>query len=158
MCSTPDQLLRALEALDGDVVVEARIRGRELACGVLETASGRAEALPITELIPGEGHDFFDFDAKYTPGRTREVTPAEVDDAVRDRVQAAAVRAHRVLGCRHLSRTDFMVSDGDVFLLETNTVPGMTSTSLVPQAAAAHGLPFSGLVHRLIELAETSPT
>jgi D-alanine-D-alanine ligase len=152
------ELAAALEAVgEGEALVEARVVGRELTCGVLENEQGEPRALPVTELIPKSGHAFFDFDAKYTPGEADEVTPAQIDDALRERLQVLAVKAHRALGCRHLSRTDFMVrADGAVFLLETNTIPGMTKTSLVPQAAAVAGLTFEALVERLVHLARIS--
>lgn len=156
MVKTADELTRALEEMgEVEALVEPRIEGRELTCGVLESPEGEPAPLPVTELIPSDRHAFFDFEAKYTPGETNEVTPAEIDDGLRDRIQALAVRAHRTLGCRHLSRTDFMVrTDGAIFLLETNTIPGMTPTSLVPQAAAVAGLSFETLVGRLVELAQ----
>ena len=153
-CRSDEELSVALASVgDGEALVEARIEGRELTCGVLESEAGVPEALPVTELIPNERHAFFDFDAKYTPGETNEVTPAEITERQRVQTQALAVRAHRALGCRHLSRTDCMMTpDGELFLLETNTIPGLTPTSLVPQAAAAAGLDFAALIDRLVQL------
>ncbi len=137
---------------DSQVMVEEFIKGREITVGVL----GNAEliALPLVEVIPDSRYDFFDYEAKYTPGATREVCPAEVDDTIRDTAQDYGIRAHKALQLRGCSRTDMIVrEDGEIFLLETNTIPGMTPTSLLPQAAAQAGLDFPTLLDRLIELA-----
>lgn len=143
-----DHLSRGLE-----VVVEEVIRGRELTCGVLDHPDG-PRPLPVTAIVPSAEHAFFDYVAKYTPGATDEITPAPIPDALRDEVQRLAVAAHRALGCRDLSRTDVMVSqDGSPLLLETNTLPGFTETSLLPQAAIAAGMSFGGLVDHLLERA-----
>lgn len=143
----------ALAVLEGEALVERRIRGREFTCGILEALDGTAKPLPVTEMITEATARFFDFEAKYS-GRTQEVTPAEISEDLRDRIQALALEAHRVLGCRHLSRTDVMQDEtGALHLLETNTLPGMTKGSLVPQAAAAAGMSFPALVDRLVQLA-----
>jgi len=153
LADDPEAVRIALAELEGEALVERRIRGREFTCGILETLDGTPEPLPVTEMITEATARFFDFEAKYS-GRTQEVTPAEIPDALRDRIQALAIQAHRVLGCRHLSRTDVMQdATGALHLLETNTLPGMTKGSLVPQAAAAAGLSFPALVDRLVQLA-----
>lgn len=148
---------KARAAAGVDVVIERRIQGREFTCAVLEhpTDGGvAARALPVTEIVPAEGHDFFDLAAKYTPGLADEQTPAAIDDGLRDAIQAAAVAAHEGIGCRDLSRTDFLVDEaGDFYLIETNSLPGMTGTSLFPQAAAAAGMDFPALLAHLIGLA-----
>lgn len=136
-----------------EVLIESRILGREFTCAVLEDEAGVPRPLPVTELIPTEKFRFFDFEAKYTPGATREVTPAEIEEDLRDRIQALAVAAHRALGCRDVSRTDFMLAPEGPLLLETNTVPGMTATSLLPQAAEAAGVSFQALVRKLVDKA-----
>ncbi len=136
---------------DRAVMVERYIRGRELTVGVL--GNRELTALPVIEIIPGEGFSFFDYEAKYRPGATEEICPAAIADTLRRQVQEYAVRAHRALHLRGYSRTDFVVAEDDsVYLLETNTIPGMTETSLLPQAAQAHGLSFSALLEKLIEL------
>jgi len=139
------------------VMVEQYIQGRELTVGVLGNAS--PEALPLVEIIPDAKFEFFDYEAKYQPGASREVCPAEVSDAVRRKAQDYAVRAHRCLQLRGYSRTDMILAadEDQVYLLETNTIPGMTPTSLLPQAAAAAGYSFSALLDRLIELALEKP-
>lgn len=152
------QLPSAIEsalALDHRVLIEEYIKGRELTCAVLEDGNGETTALPVTEIIPLESHDFFNFDAKYTEGHAREVTPAALDSVIYEKAQAIAVAAHEVLGCRGYSRTDMIWTphNNDVYILELNTLPGLTATSLLPQAARAHGMAFTELVHHMIQVA-----
>ncbi len=136
---------------DSEVMVEQYIRGKELTVGVL--GNDDPVALPVIEIVPGGDFSFFDYTAKYQPGATREICPAAISEELRQRVQEYAVSAHQILQLRGYSRTDFVVGEGeDVYLLETNTIPGMTATSLFPQAAAAYGLSFPALLERLIEL------
>jgi D-alanine-D-alanine ligase len=127
------------------VLLERAIDGRELAVSILGD-----EALPIVEAIP-IGEDFYDFEARYEIGRTEFVCPAELDAEVTARAQALALEVHRRLGCRDLSRVDLMLDgDGEPWVLEANTVPGMTETSLLPQAADAAGIDFDELVGRIL--------
>ncbi len=150
-----EELAPALQlafAHDDQVMVEAYIQGRELTVAVLGNED--LQALPLIEIIPDSRYAFFNYEAKYQPGATREVCPAEVEEAIRVQAQEYALRAHRCLGLRGYSRTDMMLtSDHKLYLLETNTIPGMTPTSLFPQAAAAAGYPFPALLDKLIELA-----
>ncbi len=151
---TIEELERGLTAAfrhDHRVLVEEFIKGVEVTGGVL----GNAEltALPLVEVIPSDQYAFFDYEAKYKPGASREVCPARVDEATTKRAQEIALTAHRALHCRGYSRTDMIIRDGDIYVLETNTIPGMTATSLFPQAARAYGLEFPQLLDRLIELA-----
>jgi len=146
-------LMDALETAwrhDDAVVVESFIRGIELTCGVL--GNDELRALPVVEIMPGEGHEFFDFQAKYTPGASREICPAGIDDALTEKVQTYAKMAHRALFCRGYSRTDMILSGRDIYVLETNTIPGMTPTSLFPLAARTAGISFSELLDTLIDL------
>lgn len=136
--------LTSVWALDEFALVEHFARGREVTCGVLEMPEARA--LPPTEIL--SPHDpFYTYQARYAPGRSVHVCPAQLRAGVTERVQQVAVAAHLALGCRDLSRVDFIVGDGDatdaVTLLEVNTLPGMTATSLYPEAARAEGLPMS---------------
>jgi D-alanine-D-alanine ligase len=127
------------------VLLEQAIEGRELAVSILGD-----EPLPIVEAIP-IGEDFYDFEARYEIGRTEFVCPADLDDEATARVQALALEVHRLLGCRSLSRVDLMLDgDGRPWVLEVNTVPGMTETSLLPQAADAAGIDFDELVGRIL--------
>jgi D-alanine-D-alanine ligase len=128
------------------VLLERAIEGRELAVSILGD-----EALPIVEAIP-VGEDFYDFEARYEIGRTEFVCPADLDVSAAERVQALALEVHALLGCRGLSRVDFMLdAAGEPSVLEINTVPGMTETSLLPQAADAAGIGFDELVARILE-------
>jgi D-alanine-D-alanine ligase len=130
------------------VLLERAVGGRELAVSILAD-----EALPIVEAIPPE-EDFYDFEARYEIGRTEFVCPADLGDDVTARVQTLAVDVHRLLGCRGLSRVDLMLDrDGSPWVLEVNTVPGMTETSLLPQAADAAGIDFDDLVARILAAA-----
>ena len=132
-------------------MVEQFISGREITAGVLGNAD--PVALPLIEIIPGEGYTFFDYDAKYKPGASKEICPAPIDPDLALKAQKYGVEAHKALQLRGYSRTDMIPTrDGEFYLLETNTIPGMTPTSLFPQAAAEHGLDFPILLERLIEL------
>jgi D-alanine-D-alanine ligase len=135
---------------DDTVLLEAFIRGREITGSVIGNAD--LEALPLIEIIPTTGHDFFDYRAKYVVGETQEICPAPLAPDVTAEAQRLAVLAHRALCCDGYSRTDMILAEEGFFILETNTIPGMTRTSLFPQAAAAAGLPFDRLLDRLIEL------
>ena len=133
-------------ALDDFAIVEHFARGREVTCGVLDADA--AVALPPTEIF--SPHDpFYTYEARYAPGRSHHVCPAALSPGVTARVQGVAVAAHRILGCRDLSRVDFIVGDDDspdaITLLEVNTLPGMTATSLYPEAAAASGVSMAAL-------------
>lgn len=141
---------KALEH-DSQVMVEKYISGKELTVGVLGNTN--IEALPVIEIVPGEGFSFFDYDAKYKAGATEEICPARISDETRDLAQNYGVLAHRALRLRGYSRTDMIVTEGgQLYLLETNTIPGMTPTSLMPQAAAVYGLNFPEFLEKLIEL------
>lgn len=146
----PAALAKAF-GFDPEVMVEEFLAGREITGGVI----GNAEltALPLVEIIPGKEFRFFDYQAKYQPGASREVCPAELDAELTAKAQQYALTAHRALNLRGYSRTDMIVTGRDIFVLETNTIPGMTPTSLLPQAAKAQGLPFAALLDRLLELA-----
>jgi len=135
---------------DETILLEEYIRGLELTCAVL--GNREIEALPVIEILPGEGHEFFDYEAKYIAGLTQEICPARIDDSVRKKVQEYAISAHKTLFLKGYSRTDMILSDRGVFVLETNTIPGMTETSLLPRAARVAGYSFSQLLDRLIEL------
>jgi D-alanine-D-alanine ligase len=150
----PGALAASLEQAfeyDNEVMVEEFISGREITVGVL--GNDDLVALPLVEIIPDEKYDFFDYEAKYKPGATKEVCPAEVSDSVRKQAQEYGLIAHQALQLRGYSRTDMIIRGEEIFILETNTIPGMTPTSLLPQAAAEYGLSFPALLDRLIELA-----
>ncbi len=149
-----DALSGALELAfkhDDEVMVEEYIKGREITVGVI----GNKEllSLPLVEIIPDSRFEFFDYEAKYEVGATTEVCPAQIDQSIAARAQEYSQIAHKCLELRGYSRTDMIVRDDEIFVLETNTIPGMTPTSLLPQAAAAAGFPFPKLLDKLIELA-----
>ena len=134
-------------------LIEEYIRGREVTCGVIENFRGKAYyALPVIEIIPPPTAAFFDYCVKYD-GATREICPSYFDDITKKHIQDMAVKAHRALGCRHYSRADMIVSRNGIYLLEVNTLPGLTSESLLPKAAEAIGLSFPCLLDHLIQLA-----
>lgn len=148
-----DALPGALEMAFGHgrtVMVEAYIDGIEVTCGVL--GNDAPEALPLIEIIPDDAHDFFDYEAKYTAGATEEICPARISQALTAKAQQYALRAHAALQCRGYSRTDMMLRGERFYLLETNTIPGMTATSLFPQAAKVAGYSFSQILDKLIQL------
>ena len=136
---------------DGLILMEEYIKGIELTCGVL--GNREMEALPVIEIIPGDGYDFFDYKAKYLAGATKEICPARIDDSVKAKVQEYAIATHKALFLKGYSRTDMILKQGKLYILETNTIPGMTETSLYPQAAKAAGYSFPDLLDRLIFLA-----
>lgn len=138
-------------SVDDEAMVEAFIEGIELTIGVIGNDNPRA--LPIIQVVPTED-DFYNFHAKYAEGGSKHLCPAPVSPEVTESVQALAVAAHSVLGCRGISRSDIMMdSRGDCWLLETNTLPGMTNTSLVPDAAKVVGMDFPHLCEKIIALA-----
>lgn len=142
-------------ATGSDALIEEYIKGREFTCGVLENYPPRTDkkyfALPVTEIVPDVKYDFFDYDAKYKEGGAKEITPAEISNELSRIIQAAAISAHALLGCHGYSRSDFIVTPkNEIYILELNTLPGMTETSLLPQAAKAAGLTFSQLLDMII--------
>jgi D-alanine-D-alanine ligase len=142
---------------DSEVMVEQYIQGRELTAAVLGNAD--LMALPLIEIIPDARYEFFDYEAKYQPGATKEICPAPVSEQVRQKAQEYALAAHRSLHLRGYSRTDMILTEhNNLYLLETNTIPGMTPTSLFPQAAAEAGISFAALLDRLIALAMEKPS
>lgn len=144
--------LGAAAAYDRAILVEKLIVGTEITVAVLSGPTG-ARALPIVEIVP-PGDGFFDFDAKYTKGKTNYICPARLDPAVAAEAARVSVAAHEVLGCEGVSRSDLMIdAAGKPWLLETNTIPGMTETSLVPKAARQAGMEFPELVETILQTA-----
>lgn len=130
-------------------IVQTAIKGREFTCGILEDTHGVPIALPPTEIIPIKGF-FFDFKAKYTPGGGREITPPAISATLIKKIQTASLKAHTGLGCSGMSRSDFIFDGKKLYILEINTIPGMTQTSLLPQEANAAGVSFSEMLDRII--------
>ena len=135
----------------GDIVLAQKyISGTEVTCAILdEGVEKEPVALPPTQIIP-KGSAFFDYRAKYTPGATEEITPPRLAQDIIKKIQENALKAHKILGCSGMSRTDMIVSGENILILETNTIPGMTETSLYPQAAAAVGISFPELLDKII--------
>jgi D-alanine-D-alanine ligase len=145
-------LLEELQQSSDDILVEDSITGIELSCGVIEDTDGKLTALPPIEIRPVDS-EFFDYTAKYTKGASLEIVPAPHPEELLKRVEEAAKRAHRMLGCYGVSRTDMIYSGDKLYVLETNTLPGMTITSLLPKAFKAVGGTYSQLLDTLISTA-----
>lgn len=146
----PEELPAGIEEAfrhDDVVLVERFVPGVEVTVGVLGTKE--PFPLPTLEIVPQ--HEFYDYDSKYVPGMSRHIIPARVSEEAQKECQRLSVEAHRALGCRGMSRADTIVTDdGTVYLLEVNTIPGMTSTSLLPDAARAAGIEFPELCLKLV--------
>ncbi|HWO89271.1 MAG TPA: D-alanine--D-alanine ligase [Gemmatimonadales bacterium] len=146
----PEDLAAAIELAsryDREVMIERFIPGRELTVGIVGD-----RALPVGEIIPR--HELFDYECKYTPGMAEEIFPAQIPADLAHQVQQAALTAHRALKLSGYSRIDFRASaDGGIFCLEANTLPGMTSNSLIPKAARAEGMSFPDLCETICRLA-----
>ena len=129
------------------LLAEAAVVGRELTCAVYFDGKG-LQALPVIEIITE--NEFFDYEAKYQ-GLSREVCPAQIPDSLRDRIQEVSKKIYAHLGCTGLVRVDYICSDEDLYFLEVNTIPGMTSASLVPQMVRAAGLSMTDFLSTVIE-------
>ncbi len=151
----PQELTDPTWDLGEEVMVEAFVPGRELTVGVMD-----GKALGVTEILPTT-NKFYDYEAKYAEGGSRHVVPAQIPDAVAEAAKRYAVLAHEALGCKGVTRADFRFNEafhggpdgalGHIILLEVNTQPGMTPTSLVPEQALAVGLSFTEIVRWIVE-------
>jgi D-alanine-D-alanine ligase len=140
--------LVAAFSYDSRVLLERYVDGRDLAVSILD-----GEPLPVVEAVP-TGDGFYDFEARYEIGRTEFVCPAALPDGLTEEAQELAVRTYELLGCSAFGRVDLMLGgDGELTVLEANPIPGLTETSLLPQAAEAAGISFDELVGRIVELA-----
>jgi D-alanine-D-alanine ligase len=135
---------------DRKVLLERYVQGRDLAVSVIDQ-DGEPRALPIVEAVP-EQEDFYDFESRYEIGRTRFVCPAELDERTAARASEIAIDAYKLLGCSGFARVDLMMdaSSGELFVLELNPIPGLTETSLLPQAADAAAITFDELIERIL--------
>jgi D-alanine-D-alanine ligase len=140
--------LVAAFSYDSRVLLERYVDGRDLAVSILD-----GEPLPVVEAVPRD-EEFYDFEARYEIGRTDFICPAELSPEVTARAQDLALRTYRLLGCEAFARVDLMLDrEGELTVLEVNLIPGLTETSLLPQAAEAAGISFDDLVGRIVELA-----
>ncbi len=154
VCKDENEISNALAdcfEMGYEVMAEEYIKGREISCGVI--GNRKPEPLPVVEIIPSKEYQFFSYSAKYIPGASREICPARLPVDISKKIQEYAVKAHCLLGCRNLSRSDMIVAGREVYILETNTLPGMTRNSIFPLAAKAAGILFPDLLDRLITLA-----
>jgi len=132
--------------IDNEILLEEYLKGREITVGVLEN-----KPLPVVEIIP-KFSEIFDYKTKYTPGFAEEICPANLPQEITEKAQKYALKAHKALRLRHYSRTDMIVVENEVYVLETNTIPGMTETSLLPLSARVAGYSFEELIQKLLEL------
>jgi len=151
------QALVAAFSYDRKVLLERHIQGRDLAVSIIEQGPGDGDrsraprALPIVEAVPQQ-EDFYDFESRYEIGRTKFVCPAELEEAVAARAGEIALQVYSLLGCRGFGRVDLMLdsADQELYVLEADPIPGLTETSLLPQAADAAGLDFDELIGRIL--------
>ncbi len=145
----PAALIAAF-SYDRKVLLERHVEGRDLAVSVIDDVHG-PRALPIVEAVPQE-EDFYDFESRYEIGRTRFVCPADLDQAISSRAAEIAIDVYRLLGCAGFARVDLMLEElsDELFVLEVNVIPGLTETSLLPQAAEAAEIGFDELIERVL--------
>ncbi|WP_121966344.1 D-alanine--D-alanine ligase [Myroides sp. N17-2] len=147
-----EELLTAIEVAykeDNEIIIESFLNGTEVSVGVINY-KGEIKVLPMTEIV--SENDFFDYEAKYL-GKSQEITPARIDDTTRDAIAEIAGRIYRILNMSGFSRSEFIIVDGVPFLLEMNTVPGLTNESILPQQSKAADIPLADLFDNAIVLA-----
>ena len=135
---------------DNEILVEEYIKGREITAPVI--GNKELEVLPLVEIVPKPEYRFFDFNAKYTPGATDEICPANIPSYLEQKAKECAKIAFSTLGCKVWARVDMILKDDKVYVLEVNTIPGMTENSLFPLSAKAAGMSFSEFLDKLISL------
>jgi D-alanine-D-alanine ligase len=145
------RMLTELRQCSSNILIESAIKGIEFTCAVMEEPDGSLTALPPIEIRPKAS--FFDYTAKYTDGASEEIVPAPYPEELLQRIKQAALTAHKVLGCSGISRTDMIYSDDKLFVLETNTLPGLTRNSLLPKAFMAAGGSYPQMLDKLIQSA-----
>ena len=148
MVENKDALERAISLAseyDRDVLIENYIKGREITVGILDM-----DPLPIVEIVPK--HQIYDYECKYNPGMSKYLCPANIDKSLTNKIKRDSIEIFKILGCSGYGRLDFILDDGEYHFLELNTLPGMTSTSLLPIAAKNSGLLFTQLISKIIEV------
>ncbi len=148
--------LKVAFRFDSKVIIEEYLEGKEITGCVL--GNQYPVALPLIEIAPTKGYPFFNFEAKYKEGATEEICPARISEKLNRKAQQYATLAHQALWCKGYSRTDMIIKGKEIYVLETNTIPGMTANSLFPRAARATGIEFPHLLDKLIQLAIESKT
>lgn len=145
-------LIKAIELAkkyDSEVIIEEYIKGMEVTCGVW--GNKKVEALPVVEIIPK--NKFFDYESKYSDGGAKEICPARLDRIMTEKIQEITVQVFKLIEGRGFARVDMIIRDKDVYVLDINTLPGMTPNSLLPKEAKAAGYSYSQMLDRIIELA-----
>lgn len=151
-----NDLLHSLEnafKYDYEIIIEEFIKGKEITASIFDCE--RTICFPLIEIIPKSDSGIYDYHAKYTPGMSDHIIPARLSPETYKKAQELGIKAHKALGCRHFSRVDMIVENETekIYVLEVNTIPGMTATSLYPEACKAYGIDFPELLHLLIEKA-----
>lgn len=153
IASNEHELIEGIEKAflhDEEVLVEEFIKGRELTVAVMGDF-GKEKSLPIIEII--SKNELYDYEAKYAPGMSEHIVPAPLDEAVSEKIKRYAVLAHQAIGCEVYSRVDFLLKENkEPIILEVNTLPGMTETSLFPDAAKVIGLSYADMIEQFIQL------
>ena len=148
--SNHDQLVDAInnaKTEDSEVLIEKMITGTEITCGILRT-SERAYKFPVTEIVSKNG--FFDYEAKYTNGMAEEIIPARIDDNIAEECKQLSLRIYDIFNCRWFARIDYILNNGELFVLEINTIPGMSKESIIPKMVRADNLSLSLLLDEII--------
>jgi D-alanine-D-alanine ligase len=146
-----EDLLSAIEVAfreSDEVLIEKMLDGREVACGVVKTKN-RTLVLPVTEII--SKNEFFDYEAKYTPGKSDEITPADMDQGIINEIHRLSLLIYEILGCKGIVRVDFIIVNEKPFFLEINTVPGLTKESIVPKQAESYGISLKEFFSLVVE-------
>ncbi|WP_173916278.1 D-alanine--D-alanine ligase [Halobacillus sp. Marseille-Q1614] len=145
-----DEAVKFAAASDSVILVEDFVKGREVTVPVIGK-QGEEEALPVIEIIPKS--EYYDYDSKYKPGGSEHIVPAKISDELTKQLQEDAVKAHQLLGCKTYSRVDFIIDGNNrPIILEVNTLPGMTPTSLFPDSAKVIGWSYDDLIDRFVSL------
>lgn len=152
-----DPAIASAKLLSDRVLLSQFIAGQEVSCGVLVENGQELSALPPTDINPTSAHEFWDYEAKYVASECHEVTPSALPESVHEQIQKTAKRVHQLVGADGYSRTDMIVTPNhEVFVLEINTLPGMTPTSVLPQEAKVYGLSFGQLLATICENVDRS--
>jgi D-alanine-D-alanine ligase len=149
---TAEEMIPAVEKAykeDTEILIESFLDGPEITIGVIEY-EGKIKVLPMTEIV--SENDFFDYDAKYL-GKSQEITPARISDEIHEKLEKVASQVYQILNMSGFSRSEYILVKGEPHFLEMNTVPGLTSASIIPQQAAAAGISLPTLFHNAVEMA-----